>query len=159
MLQKICNITCVKKKSTFITDLIKKFLVKIPLILLLKSGFSVEKLVEERLQFVFFITKSNAFLFFYRKNNAFFVTWNKIYAKFVQNVTKFVVKVPKKKVVWQPACPPQTPLLSTSHDRAWLPRFHYGSPCPWINKNAALFIKLRTWDLCTITHQICDKNY
>ena len=29
-------------------------------------------------------------------------------------------------------CPPQTPLLSTSHDRAWLPRFHYGSPCPWI---------------------------
>ena len=97
MLQKICNNTCVKKKSTFITDLIKNFLVKIPLILLLKSGFSVEKLVEERLQFVFSITKSNAFLFFYRKNNAFFVTWNKIYAKFVQNVTKFTAKVPKKK--------------------------------------------------------------
>ena len=97
MLQKICNNTCVKKKSTFITDLIKNFLVKIPLILLLKSGFSVEKLVEERLQFVFSITKSNAFSFFYRKNNAFFVTWNKIYAKFVQNVTKFTAKVPKKK--------------------------------------------------------------
>ena len=97
MLQKICNNTCVKKKSTFITNLKKKFFGENSFNFTFKSGFSVEKLVEERLQFVFFITKWNAFLFFYRKNNAFFVTWNKIYAKFVQNVTKFTAKVPKKK--------------------------------------------------------------
>ena len=29
-------------------------------------------------------------------------------------------------------CPPQTPLLSNSHDRTSLPRYRCGSSCPWI---------------------------
>ena len=73
------------------------FLAKIPLILLLNRASQWKNQWKNVSNLFFFITKSNAFLFFYRKNNAFFVTWNKIYAKFVQNVTKFVVKVPKKK--------------------------------------------------------------
>ena len=72
MLQKICNNTCAKKKSTFITNLIKKFLVKIPLILLLnrasqwknwwKNVSNLFFLSQNQMRFCFSIVKTMRFL-------------------------------------------------------------------------------------------------
>ena len=87
--------------------------------------------MEERLQFFFLSQNLMRFCFSIVKTVCFLSRGTNLH-KICPKYSKIYCKSAQKRVVRQPACPPQTPLLSTSHDRAWLPRIHYGSPCPWI---------------------------